>query len=260
MKNRVIAIVIASVVALGLGVAPAAASTSKSSTATGTVVVQLLTPAGNKFLPTDDTQISLWKKQGGGYGAFAFASAEKHSKADSTTAGGGHRVVSIVNGRAVFKVPAGLAFYPKAWSSELYLHANAFTKRTVAAGKTLTINIVIPRGGSISGKLMNTSGRALAGVKVVAYDSKGRVQDTTKTDGAGHYLLAALPTDNKYRVQFNPRVVAHSPKFNSGYVTGFYKNAPYWAKAKVIAVHQQSAKRSASVIQGANSMLAARPK
>lgn len=68
-------------------------------------------------------------------------------------------------------------------------------------GSVGSIDFVLATGGAIAGTVTDSSsGSALSGLEVVAYDSSGEVAGSGLTDGSGAYSIGALP-DGNYRVR-----------------------------------------------------------
>lgn len=64
-----------------------------------------------------------------------------------------------------------------------------------------TIDFILKRAGSVTGKITNANGDPIGGVSVTAYDSlSNRYQNSWQTDASGKYSLDSLPSGN-YRLE-----------------------------------------------------------
>jgi len=98
-----------------------------------------------------------------------------------------------------------------------------------ADSNTAGIQVQLARGGSISGKVTNSSNEPVPYVCVEAYDSEGTLVRTGQTKAGGIYSMVGLPTDD-YRIEFV------QCGYRNNVVGEFYDNEQTLAQAEQIAV------------------------
>jgi len=102
-------------------------------------------------------------------------------------------------------------YYSSANANRFVLALSSATNLTLGPSKT-GVNVKIPVGFTISGKITNTSGVAMAGVSVRAYAASYTRQ--VSTDAAGVYQVKGLAAGT-YKLELNP-------DSSSVYMDGFY--------------------------------------
>ena len=102
---------------------------------------------------------------------------------------------------------------------------------TVGPNKT-GVNVKVPTGYSISGKITNTSGTPLAGVDVLA--SSATYSGSGSTDGSGNYAIKGL-APGAYKLTVLPQTNQVGP--NASYKDGYYTslNADHFTGAAASA-------------------------
>lgn len=114
------------------------------------------------------------------------------------------------------------------------------TKLSVTAGQAVQLSdTFLLVGGSISGKVANTSNEPILGVYVYVYkstlDDNGELVltwvTTAKTDGNGDYRAAGLPTESSYAIYLGA--------FNTEYISKWYNATVYLANTTEKSINVQ---------------------
>jgi Carboxypeptidase regulatory-like domain len=230
LKTRILAG--AAVAALSLAVAVAIPAAPAFAAGTGTLVVELVTPWG---APIDVSGLAIYTYDT--VGSPVFFAQESESNASG--------VITVPD------VPAG-----KINTEAPPQNGYAFVQKNglrIAAGKTLTIKLVLAKGGIIKGLVTNgLTSEALEGANVEVLDSSGNEVSYGVTNGDGSYSVDSLPT-GKYRVQFNskkePVTGDTAQTLSWSYWRGTRKTSTTsWTSAETISVKQQGARSAPQTV------------
>lgn len=83
-----------------------------------------------------------------------------------------------------------------------YIKTKLYPVEVTAPGVAENIDMVLPQGGSISGKVSDRTGKPLPRIDVTAYDPETWVEvGSAYTDEKGSYSIGGLP-EGKYRIRF----------------------------------------------------------
>jgi len=239
MKKRIVAILIAALVAVGAMGMPATAANAGPKT--GTVVVQLTTPSGHK-LKLKDVVVAIYDPDPNYTKAHPFRSTAHTNSA----------------GKATFKyIPKGLKLSgqltPSRVSSALtkYVPLVEFSVGRIKVGKTVRKSPHLAVGATVSGQLTDTTGAVVPQAAVTLF--AGIVRQTTLTNASGRYYFKGLDT-KKYGVRFNaPR---GTPALESGLSWSYWKNSVTYAGSDTIVVKRQSSKKKATSLYNINGVVA----
>jgi hypothetical protein len=233
VKSRILAIAAAAALGLAALIVPAAPAFAAG---TGTLVVHLVTPAG-QAIHTASLAIYTYNADGS---AISFA-----QESESNSLG----VITVP------EVPAG-----KVNTEAPQQDGYAFVQKNglrIASGKTTTINLVLAKGGIIRGRVTiqsTTAGLSDANVEVL--NSKGDEVAYAITEGDGSYSVDQLPTGT-YRVQFNSKKEPVQGDRAAGLSWSYWNGATKtstlsWTSANTVSVKAQGSRSAPQTISNIN--------
>ncbi|RZJ10673.1 MAG: hypothetical protein EOP39_08205 [Rubrivivax sp.] len=133
---------------------------------------------------------------------------------------------AYTNSKGVYKVTGVTTGTYRVESDGVYESTDALTAKSVKlTGKKATVNIKLTKGSTLTGKVVNSKGKAVAGVQVSVYS--GNTWATTTTNAKGVYKLQGLLA-GKYKLS------TYDP-YDGGYFHGMSSTKSV-AKAKTATV------------------------
>jgi len=157
-----------------------------------------------------------------------------------TQADGTYTIVGLPTGSYKLKFNGGDSGYVTQWYNNKTSMDSADAVAVTAGGTTNGINATLALGGTVSGRVTNSSGGGIAGVWVYAYDASSYYINGGYTQADGTYTIVGLPTGN-YRLEFNGG--------DSGYLGQWYNNKASFDSADAVVV------TAGSITGGINAVL-----
>lgn len=219
----------------------ATSATTDEVAAPGTLKVQLVTPTG-----------SPWKRK------------NVHLIDHFNSAAPYYQIVTTnSSGLATFTgVPSTepIRIQAMTWYAEFAYTSTTMENIFVPAGGTATVDLVIAKGATISGRVKTAHG-VLKNAQVVAVDSSGAATQAGTTNSHGQYRIIGLKTGT-YAIQFNGRSWADSKlavvaTYGWNYLGG---TSLTLANSHTVSVRQQGAKTKPTATTNINGRVAAGPR
>ena len=162
--------------------------------------------------PIAGASVSASRDGGTGYGSTY--TADDGTYLISSLPGGDYRVYASAPGH----IDTYYDGQPYSWAATLVAVSNGV--------ETTGINIQLPEGGKISGKITDLLGTPIAGAQVYANQSTGYGSGYASTGPDGNYLIDKLPPGNDYKVS----------AYAAGHLERFYGGAGDWSTATLVTV------------------------
>jgi cytochrome oxidase assembly protein ShyY1 len=144
----------------------------------------------------------------------------------STQSDGSYTIVALPTGSYKLQFQANTTGYITQWYNNKTSSTLADVVTVTAESAISGINATLAMGGTITGKVNNTSGTGIANISVNATANGGSINSAVSTKSDGSYTIVGLPT-GIYKVQFQGA---------SGYVSQWYNNKKSSELADAVAV------------------------
>jgi hypothetical protein len=162
-----------------------------------------------------------------GIGVHAFDSSGNYVRSGDSQPDGNYTIVGLPAGNCKILFDGSDSGYAIQWYNNKTTIDAANGVPVTAGAVTSGINAVLAQGGTITGRVTNSSGTGLANVWVDAYDAAGIFVNGRNTQSDGNYTIKGLPAGS-YKIQFYGG--------SAGYLTEWYNNKATIGAANAVSV------------------------
>ena len=158
---------------------------------------------------------------------YATNSANGYGYSGNTQSDGNYTVVGLPSGSYRLEFYGGDSGYITQWYNNKTSFDSADVVTVTAGSTTGGINATLVVGGTVSGRVTNSSGTGIVGIWVDAYDASWNWMNRGDTKSDGSYTIVGLSTGN-HKLRFTG--------WNAGYATQWYDNKASVDYADAVAV------------------------
>jgi len=165
---------------------------------------------------------------------YALSNSSYSFKSATTDSLGNYTLKGLPSGSfKIFMNPTG-NFLPE-WYNDKPSFGAANAVAVTAGNTTSGINAQLALGGSIYGKITNSSGAGIINVLAQVYTLPNFLVTESKTDSSGNYTIQRLPSGS-YKIYFNTAPVTFDGPGAGNYLSEWYNDEPSFGTANPVTV------------------------